>query len=562
MNEKMNAGSMITTVHTMRLETKDYLNFKVIDDNGTITKELVGVELIKPALPGDSVSESGNFLSHTTHPPLVGILQVMSKVKYGMTARGFPIYLFEPMNRSYPPMIVGCSQKNPTKNLLVVVNFESWDAGAKFPRGNLVKIIGPCGDALAENQSILLNYSPWSYPKGVDINPEYQNELRKRRLLKGFTFNIDPAGCEDVDDIFTLEGRGTSWKLTISITDVAAAIPEDSPLDIHAMRTGQTLYPENSPPKHMLPHAIGIEKLSLLPKKERNVIALSVQWSNGSIGVPTWSLEKASVDKAYTYAEANNEDSDEMKSLKAIAEGIAGKPLEKSTEWVEALMIFYNKEAGRLLQSKGSGILRAHTPPDMERLTALKAIHKDLELYAYSSAKYVDGTQPAQHWGLSLDGYAHASSPLRRYADLYNQRCIHTILKGGELQVAPSRLLSTLNKLQKHAKAFDRDCFFLNALHENRWRPVKATVVELNLEKQSIQLYVSTWGRMIRVKATLTMEEGVPIFTSKDGKQKFGVSVGSEVLLAYHIQFEQARWKDNILFSIIPTTDGDTDCPE
>jgi exoribonuclease R len=545
----------------MFLETKDYLHFHILDDEGNLIKEVVGVDAIKPALPGDTVDESGKLLERAAHPPLVGILHVTSKVKYGLTGRGFPIYLFEPMNRAYPPMIVGCSQKNPVKDLLAVVTFDTWEASAKFPRGNLLKVIGNCGDPLAESQSILQNYSPWSYPKGVDINPDYANELRKRHLLKGLTFNIDPPGCEDVDDIFTLEGSANSWKLTISITDIAAAIQEGSPLDVHALRTGQTLYPENAPPKHMFPHAIGIEKLSLLPKKERNVIALSINYNGTGLQVPTWHLAKASVDKAYTYMEADEDKGKEMAALKAIAEAIAGKPLEKATEWVEALMIFYNKEAGKLLQGRGVGILRAHDAPDFTRLESLKAVHKDLEMFAYSSATYVSGAVPAQHWGLGTDGYAHASSPLRRYADLYNQRCIHAILKNQPVDPVKPAALRTLNRLQKNAKAFDRDSFFLTALYENRWRPVHATIVELQQEKQCVVLYVPTWNRLIRVKATLTLDGDRVILESKDATKKFGVHIGKEVLLAYHIQFEQARWKDKILFSISPTDEG-TGCPE
>ena len=64
----------------MSLETKDYLHFNIINDDGECIKTIEGVESIIPGLPGDKVMECGTFLKRTEHPPIVGILHLQSKV--------------------------------------------------------------------------------------------------------------------------------------------------------------------------------------------------------------------------------------------------------------------------------------------------------------------------------------------------------------------------------------------------------------------------------------------------------------------------------------------------
>ena len=95
----------------MTLETKDYLRFNIINDDGECIKTIEGVHQIIPALPGDTIMESGTLIKRTEYPPIVGILHLQSKVRYGMTSKGKPIYLFEPINKSYPLMIAGCGIK-------------------------------------------------------------------------------------------------------------------------------------------------------------------------------------------------------------------------------------------------------------------------------------------------------------------------------------------------------------------------------------------------------------------------------------------------------------------
>jgi exoribonuclease R len=535
----------------MTLETKDYLNFNIINDEGECIKMIHGVEKIVPALPGDRVSEDGELLKRISHPFIIGILYVNSKVKYGITSKGKPIYLFEPYNKAYPLMIVGSDEKGATSNMIALVSFEAWEKESKFPRGGLQRILGQCGEHSVEREMLLLRYSPWPYPKKLEISQNYKEQLERRPLIKGYTFNIDPPGCEDVDDVVTIQRISESnWILTISITDVATAIEDGTALDTYARKVGQSLYPEGEEPKHMLPPSISTKELSLVKGAYRNAISLVITWSSEGIESQSWICSKIAVDDAYTYKEAQNETMEEFQVLKKIVNELAGTERLTSEEWVETLMIHYNSEAGKLMKSNSMGILRHHSEPDMEKLNSLVAIDESLAKMAYASATYVPWDTPGKHWSLKLEDYAHASSPLRRYADLYNQRCLLIALKNISGEIQPSKsLCRTLNILQKNAKSFERDEFFINTLASSKVPVVSGIITEINMDKQFIKLFVKEWNRIIRIKIKLVLDFDKFWLEKKDG-QTFPIDVKQEVKVSYHINYEKAQWKDKIVFNV------------
>lgn len=536
----------------MKLYTKDYIQFKLLDTDGISVKEYEGVEHIQKALPGDEVNLDGTLLKRMNHPLIVGIIHFASKIKYGITSKGAPIYLFEPIDKAYPIMIAGSSHKGATSNMIGLARFETWDNDAKYARVSLVRILGPCGEEPYEKEALIHRYSPWSYPKEFSLSPNYSKELEARDLLEGFTFNIDPPGCEDVDDVVTLRKLASSeWLLTISITDVASGINEGSPLDLYSKITGQSLYPDGQAPKHMLPPSIGIKELSLLPGLERNCISLSIKWSNNEGLIDTyWSLTKVKVDKAYTYSQAKNDYGQYIAALWTIVNTLAGEALMTSEEWVETLMVYYNKEAGKLLKKHNTGILRHHSVPNKEKLEKWTSINPGLSKLAYSSADYVSANSEGRHWGLDLDDYAHASSPLRRYADLHNQRCLLAILKGQPVPELLPGLCKELNSLQKNAKAFDRDMFFLKILMSSDHKNVRGTLLEIDMKKQVLQFWVPIWNRIVRVKATVVDVASIINLVQKDTGALLELNTGGEYTLNYYVEYQTAKWKDRILFNV------------
>jgi exoribonuclease-2 len=84
-----------------------------------------------------------------------------------------------------------------------------------------------------------------------------------------------------------------------------------------------------------------------------------------------------------------------------------GSPLDKV---VSELMIFVNNSWGQLLaQARAAGLYRVQ-----------------------SNGKVRMSTRPGEHQGLNLSHYLWASSPLRRYSDLINQRQLLAVLAGAK----------------------------------------------------------------------------------------------------------------------------------
>ena len=120
------------------LETKNYVDF-------TVEGEQVTGAIEAKALPGDLVQTCAGavveIIDRAAHQNIVGTLEVASKYKYGFTSRNRPIYLFKPFSSAYPPFIVGTSWASTAKNVLAIVDFETWTGN--LPRGNSTRILGP-----------------------------------------------------------------------------------------------------------------------------------------------------------------------------------------------------------------------------------------------------------------------------------------------------------------------------------------------------------------------------------------------------------------------------------
>ena len=77
------------------------------------------------------------------------------------------------------------------------------------------------------------------------------------------TYSIDPAGCEDADDAFSIYEENEKMFLAIHIADPTEYINIQSSLWADIEKRVVTRYPSNKPPIHMIPNEI-MEKSSLM----------------------------------------------------------------------------------------------------------------------------------------------------------------------------------------------------------------------------------------------------------------------------------------------------------
>jgi len=507
------------------LATKDYAHFAVQFPDG---QQLLvdGADAVDKALPGDSVDVVAGAVklrNRCVQPLLVGVVELTSKYRYGFTSRNVPIYLCKPYDESYPPFLTGCSERDVSKNIVVLFQFDNWQSTAKYPRGNIVRVIGTVGDRNVELEALLYRYAPYRHKK--DIKLVLPNPQKGEVIDWPNTINIDPKGCVDIDDCISWRKVDNGLQIAISIADVAAFVEEDSIIDRTAAQIGQSLYqPTNT--LHMMPAAV-ISAASLAAEGIVRPAVSLIFTIDTNNNIRDLRMTETMLVNRQTFDYDSIADSIHATILHQIANHI--KPSNDSHEWIETFMIFYNSEAAKILRSRGEGLLRAHEP------AIANTLPDDLKFLGYSAGTYILPTAAiVSHSGLGLPMYCHSTSPLRRYADLVNQRALKRAIRGAVTVPPDPRLAVTLNILQKSAKNHDRDVAFVMAMN-SRIGIVNAIVIDhIKTDYIKIKLYVPDWKTIVSVRC-----ESLP-------------AINSPVRIEYYCDLHARAWKKRMVMKILP----------
>jgi len=526
--------------------TKDYQHFTVQED-GRILLTFEGAKKAAHCLPGDRVLVENTVITlkeKGPHPVLAGYLELDSKTTYGMTNRGVPLYLFVPLNTSYPPFIVASKEKDRRYKQVALVDPLEWDETRELPRGALKRLLGPAGTLEAEEEGLLWNVCPWkNLTTGLDIS---EDDAPSRLCLTGLTFNVDPAGCKDIDDCITFEPEGDKYRVAITISDVAACVAELSAMDCMAAVQGQTLYRDGVAIRPMLPPALSEGACSLLPGVERLGVSLCMTWVPGtSVSNLEWRETSIQNQRSYRYEHiepehalllgklAKNIAKKDIEESLATASSDAEHPMRDPHEWIEILMKFYNCEAAKLLVKAKAGILRRHSAPDIERLEKYTSMDPSLVALANSAAEYclVDDAD-THHFGIGEAAYCHATSPLRRYADLVNQRILKQVIRNNLEGLMVTVPIDDLNQRFKVSKGYERDRQFLQCLLGSGTREFDARILDVLEDK--VVLWVPLWKQRIKIAI------GEKVFAE-----------GAVVRIRCAIHLGMRRWKDRMVVEIL-----------
>ena len=438
-----------------------------------------------------------------------GILQLNSKTIYGLTSRNVPIYRFKPLNKKLPDYLVGCSLKDRTQNMLALVQ------KSETQRTNLIRLIGPCGNLESEREALFFQYSSNEWKKFDKSTIKFPME-DKREFVKGYTFNIDPEGCQDIDDVITVAEDNNIY---ITIADVGSWMNVNPDLFEKASKIGETLYDNGRIVSPLLPIQ---EECSLFPNKQRLGISMKFKWTGSEINDISFQKVNIINNNSLTYEEAQSFQYSNL--LKEISSYLAGYTLVDSHDWIEQFMIFYNCELAKILVEKKEGILRSQDSADIEKLNEYKNIGINEVFLANKSAKYISASNPKSHWGLNKEYYCHATSPIRRFADIVNQMVLCDYF-------VPGINYDELNELQQQSKKYERDSFFLSQILGTDCRHVEGIVLSDH------RVWVPTWKKIITCKNT-----------SEPGKSG---------TLKYSLDMNQINWKRRMVFKF-----EDTNCQE
>ena len=443
-------------------------------------------------------SSGGNPLPPQIQTPitLVGVVELASKYRYGLTSRGVPLFLFQPYDEAWPALVVGSSERDLTRNRIGVVEVTP-DAiatatatrsnGGFTPapntkiRGNLLRLLGPVGDPAAERAGLLAHYCPVRPDRHFADEDTADDSHREEISPQNgwLTFHIDPAGCRDVDDAMAWHADTLTWAITIA--DAAACVPAGGSVDETARNIGATFYDEHGTVvRPMLPPTISEESASLLPGNRRRGVTL---FTDAAGAVKRWALTWITVRHSFTY---------ENFPGSAVATSLGLSSVDPH-EWVANAMIRYNAAAADLLRKANTGLLRVQSPADAVAVAswppALAHLANEAAVYEPTGASSIQ-----QHSGLGLAAYCHASSPLRRYADLLNQRAIKALLGSGGVQHVTEDVAAHLNDRTKANRRWSRDLTFLAHVTPGKVHEIDVMWVSAGL------VWVPAWSRLLRLR--------------------------------------------------------------
>ena len=158
-----------------------------------------------------------------------------------------------------------------------------------------------------------------------------------------------------------------------------------------------------------------------------------------------------------------------------------------------------------------------------------------------------------RHFGLESDNYAHTSSPIRRYADLVNQRVLKLYIRKSQQRHIVPITMYDMNYRTKLNKNYSRDLDFLTAIStisvegETRF---KGIIIDKKIAENGqlkLKIYVPVWKRTVSAKYKMVNDN---IVLSRDEKREIDVSDFREVELTCAVNINSRNWKERIIINI------------
>jgi len=333
--------------------------------------------------------------------------------------------------------------------------WKALSAACEALRASPLQLLRACGAIPSTHDYHFNRFVAESFPAGIRF-PAWGSlpVVPDLPLAPVRAFSIDDASTTEIDDAFSVRPLGSgAAEIGVHIACPAVAIPRGTSLDalarqrlstvympgrkitmlpeevIDAFTLGEgrsppalSLYVETGPDGEPLGHRTVLERVPIAANLRLDTLTDAFANEIPEPGEPAWTPELRALWKlARRLAQARGKDDvariDYNFDVDWIAEGggepgrVAivprprGSPLDKL---VAELMIHVNHAWGRRIAEAGM--------PGLYRVQA--------------GGKVKMSTRPGEHQGLGVTHYLWASSPLRRYSDLVNQRQLIATVEG------------------------------------------------------------------------------------------------------------------------------------
>ncbi|HKE39269.1 MAG TPA: RNB domain-containing ribonuclease [Casimicrobiaceae bacterium] len=324
-------------------------------------------------------------------------------------------------------------------------------AACEADQTNPLALLEKCGAIPSTHDYHFNRFVFEAFPRGIEF-PAFGNVPPVPQLPPApvRAFSIDDATTTEIDDAFSVRALGNgNLEIGIHIAAPALAIPRGSPLDAIARARLSTVYMPGRKIT-MLPDPV-IEHFSL--RQGSTLPSLSLYIEASPDGAPlrrrtaldcvtiaaNLRLDEIGGRFADAAQPGEPEWTDELRTLWRVAQKLEGARGKSDTPRID-----YNFYVDWKAQPDGRVTIvpRPRGSP-LDKLIAELMIHVNESWGAMLVEAGVPGlyrtqqmgkvkmsTRPEPHQGLGVAQYLWASSPLRRYSDLINQRQLLAVLEG------------------------------------------------------------------------------------------------------------------------------------
>jgi exoribonuclease-2 len=366
------------------------------------------------------------------------------------------------------------------------------EAGVKSPEAVFQILVGVSAWDVNENLDLHFYKAPVEFPeevlqhasslkeKGAGSGGHVADAVSRKDLTNLRLLTIDGQDTLDFDDALSIEDLGDHYLLGIHISDVGAHIRKGDTIDREALSRASSIYmPDRKIP--MIPADMSEDLCSLVAGCKRSAISIMVKITRGGDIINSDIFASViSVDRQLSYSDANAmaESDPEITLLHTIGRLLrrkrmddgavhislpeisiqvdeAGSPTVARVEreapsrmLISEIMILANSVMADFLKAHNMPAVFRSQPAPRERLYqgdngSLFQNWMQRKLLS----RFALGTKAERHDGLGLDAYVTATSPIRKYYDLINQRQIRAVL-GFEAPYPEEEVAALLQRLE------------------------------------------------------------------------------------------------------------------
>jgi len=291
-------------------------------------------------------------------------------------------------------------------------------------------------------------------------------------------FAVDDPEIADPDDAISIQTSGRFYRLGVHISLVSWFVSKGSALDTEAMERAVSIY---IPGKntYMFPEGLIRERLSLSDQRTSPVLSLFADLDDdGTLSRVEMKLGRLRLSARFTYQDLTRllRSEPRMRQLYSLSVALAERramsggnlipiPYLKAYETSEGMvferidpespeqvmitepMILYNHIVSKFLaNAEVPGAFRHQSEPHGRPPSPRNPLYPVKALYALKKSHL--SPDPKPHKGLGFSSYLQATSPLRRFTDLINQRQARALLEGKEPPYTGEELETILPELE------------------------------------------------------------------------------------------------------------------